>query len=46
MIVVFFLYFSIRAVKLYNDFTSNFYRILLGSSVDGIGTGLLTGFFY
>lgn len=44
MIVIFFLYFSIRAVKLYNDLTSNFSRILLGSCVAGIGTGLLTGF--
>lgn len=46
MIIVFFGYFTFRAVKLYKDFNANISRILLGSCVAGLGTGLLSGFIF
>lgn len=44
MIVVFLIYFSIRASQHYHDLSSNFGRILGGSIVAGGGAGIILGF--
>lgn len=44
MIVIFFLYFIIRASRYYHDTASNLSRIIGGSIIAGSGSGVLTGF--
>lgn len=44
MVLVFFLYFIIRAAKCYHDATSNIGRIIAGTLIAGGGSGMILGF--
>lgn len=43
MTIIFFLFFTFRAIKLYGDFSENISNIILGSIMAGIGCGAIIG---
>lgn len=44
-IIIFLLFFGIKSLQVYHDLKDNFFRILLGSFVSGIGLGAILGLF-